>query len=55
MITQSCNFDKSQYLQLRISINWAAGTPLGEESAGHFLSSAGNVITARLCAFDKLQ
>ena len=35
--------------------NSKAGTPLGEEFIGHFLSGAGNVITTWLCAFDKLQ
>ena len=33
--------------------NGAAGTPLGEESIGHFLSGAGNVTTRWSCAFDK--
>ena len=34
-------------------MEWTAGTPLGEESIGHFLSGAGNVTTRWSCAFDK--
>ena len=56
MTTRSCNFFRSQSLQLRMGYDYEIRQQvhlLKKNSIG--TSCAGNVITSWLCEFDKLQ
>ena len=58
MTAWSCNFDKPQYIQLRMSYHYEIGQQvhlLEKNSFGRFLLGADNVITTWPFAFDKSQ